>query len=369
MKQTRVGIVGCGKMGRDHLRDLLAVEGCDAVVWDLHPETAREAAAATGATVARTFEELLLERGLDAIIIATPNRFHASMAIAALEAGKHVFLEKPMALHADDARRLARAARASGRHLCIGFELRQSLFPLEVKRLIGNGELGKLVSAQVMEYRGHFWPQWKGDRDDGGSMYLMELCHFIDLFRWWNEDEVETIHAVGSRRNIVGHYDYPDTQFNTFVFRNGFVGHIVSCHVRSAMPADFDKIYQPEFGHQYEYSVVGEKGSLHFLPLQGLCHIYRHERQPDGALYQRMHRTLDYTRFKSHHPTIHNTTDAIANFIASVRGEREPSLLPEDALRTHLTCYAAEEALASGRPVHLDEADLQAEPLPALVEV
>jgi predicted dehydrogenase len=354
---TDVAVVGCGRMGQHHAESLAVLAGVRVHVWDIDERAKQESAAASGASAASTFESLLADPAIAGVVIAAPNRFHAGMAIAALRAGKHVLLEKPMALGPEDAGRVVEAAEESGRILHVGFELRNSLFPIEVKKLVANGEIGPLVSAQVVEYRGHFWPEWKGRASDGGSMQLMETCHAIDLFRWWTGDEVETVHAVGTRRNIVRHYEYPDTQFNTFVFRRGFVGHVLTCHTRSAIPdpASRQSLYEPALGHQYEYSVTGENGSLHFLPLQKVCRIYRHEHRPDGAVWQRTHRVIDYGEFADHGPLIHDTSNEIRHFVEMIRGDRAPSIAPRDALQTHLVCFAARQALASGRPVTLPD--------------
>jgi len=362
-------------MGTNHLRSLLETSRCRVRAWDVDGAARHAVRERLGVETYETWEELLGDPDVAGIIIAAPNRFHADMAVAALEHGKHVLLEKPMALNEPDAERVASAAERSGKILHVGFELRNSLFPLDLKDLIASGELGPLVSGHLVEYRGNFWPQWKGARCDGGSMYLMESCHIIDLFRWLTGDEVETIHAVGSRRNIVRHYDYPDTQFTTLVFRNAFVGHIHVCHTRAAIPHGYEnrgpdsppctEFLKPEYGHQYEFSFVGENGSLHFLPLKKVCHLYTHELRPDGAVWQRLSRTIDYSRFADHKPTIHNTGDEVAEFVAMVLGERGEAIAPRDALMTHLVCFAAQEALEKGVPVQMANAPFTAtaEPL------
>jgi len=349
----KIGIVGCGVAGKGHLDGFLRAGGKDAWVWDVNAAAAQALASRPGVRPLTTFSELISHPDIDAIAIATPNRFHAEMAISALEAGKHVLLEKPMALTLEDAEAVVATAERYGRILHVGFELRNSAFPILVKELIASGEIGSLISAQVSHYRGHFWPHWKGRRSDGGNMYLMEDCHAIDLFRWWSGDEVAAVHAIGSRRNIVGHYEYPDTQFSTFVFRNGFVGHITDCHARSAMPEEESRYLEPQFGHQYEYSIVGENGALHFLPLQGVCRIYRHEPQENGAVVQRLVRSVDFPDYAE---AIHNGDSQMSLFLEMVGGSRLPTILPHDALQTHRVCFAADEALRSESPVSLDEA-------------
>ncbi len=350
MTSLSIGIAGCGIAGLGHARGYHHAGGRRAFVWDIRPEAAEALAVEYGATALPTFEALIRHPEIAAIIIATPNHTHADLAIQALEAGKHVLLEKPLALTREDAQAVLATARLHDRILHIGFELRNSGFPLMVKELIANGELGPLVSAQVAHYRGHFWPQWKGDRQKGGTMYLMEDCHVIDLFRWWTGDEVSTIHAVGTRRNIVRHYDYPDAQFTTFVFRNGFVGHITDCHTRSAVPPDEDYesgIADRRYGHQYEYSLIGENGALYYEAPQDTCHLYRHLHRADGSTVQELVRTVRFSNFSQ---AIHNGDAQMTEFLEHIAGKRPPLIDPCDALQTHLVCYAAWDALESGCP-------------------
>ncbi len=347
-------------MGLEHIGNLAANKHCgpeNVFVFDLNAEAMTTARDRFGVRSANSLDDILQDAEIEAVVVACSNRFHAEMAIRALDGGKHVMLEKPMALNENDARRVAAAAAVSDKVLHVGFELRNSLFPLKVKTM--REELGELVSAQVVEYRGHFWPEWKGMTSDGGSMYLMETCHLIDLFRWWTESEVAEVHAIGSVKNIVPHYQFPDTQFTSLIFQNGFVGHISLCHVRSAMPDQFsysdpashEDLLKEEFGHQYEYSLVGTKGSLRYLPLKGLLYLYRHEVQPDGSLWQRLDASQDTGEFPDHKSAIHNVAVEIDEFLEAVVGNRAESLDPEDALKTHLVCFAAEKALRSRRPV------------------
>jgi predicted dehydrogenase len=364
--KLKVGVVGCGRMGLEHIKNLAEDDRCgpeNVFIFDVNELAMESARDRYGVQIVTGLDSLLRNSEIAAVVVASSNRSHSEMAIRALDEGKHVLLEKPMALNEVDARRVVLAARRSGKILHVGFELRNSLFPRKVKAM--KAELGELVSAQVVEYRGHFWPQWKGSKTDGGSMFLMETCHLIDLFRWWTESEVAEVHAVGSVKNLVPHYDFPDTQFTTLVFRDGFVGHISLCHVRSAIPSEFsyedplgnDCLRDEKLGHQYEYSLIGTKGAVRYLPLKGQCNLYRHELQPDGSFWQRLVPRFETMEFSDQKESIHNVKAEIGDFLDAVTGDGCGSLDPDDALKTHLVCYAAEEALRCRRPVILDDGE------------
>jgi predicted dehydrogenase len=361
-EKIKVGVIGCGPMGLEHVENLAKNIHCGPEnIWvtDVAATAVDRAQTRFEVQAAASADALLANPKIDAVVVACANRFHAELAIAALEAGKHVLLEKPMALNEADARRVCQAAQTSGKILHVGFELRNSRFPQKVKSM--KDELGELVSGQVVEYRGHFWPPWKGKKTDGGSMFLMETCHLIDLFRWWTESEVAEVHAVGSMKNLVPHYQFPDTQFTSLIFENGFVGHISLCHVRSALPEGFsysdpaghDQLLEKKLGHQYEYSLIGTRGALRFLPLEGIFFLYRHELQPDGSFWQRLDEGFDSGGLSDHKTSTHNVQAEIGEFLDCIVHGRVGDLDPEDALRTHLVCFAAEEALLHRQPVRM----------------
>jgi len=356
MNRINVGVVGCGNMGQTHLRSLLNHPLCGTghvTVVETNPETIEKLRREFGVPVVPEIDPVLADPQVLAVVIACPNRLHAAMAIRALAAGKHVLLEKPMALNEADARAVVAAARKTGKTLHVGFELRHSLLPRTVKEMINRGELGELLSAHVIHYRGGFWPPWKGQRIDGGSLHLMEMCHVIDLFRWWSGDEVARIIATGSRRNVQAYYEYPDTQFNTFEFRRGFVAHSLDCHARAAIPLTEADMYEDQYGHQYEYTLVGTQRALRFLPMRRVLYVYRHERQTTGEIWQRLERVVDFSQTHTLHDVAHDTTTEMDEFLTAAREGRDTHITPDDALQTHLVCLAAQKALDDGVPVKM----------------
>jgi predicted dehydrogenase len=205
----------------------------------------------------------------------------------------------------------------------------------------------------LIHYRGAFCPEWKGQREDGGSMLLMETCHVLDIFRWWSGDEVESVVGIGAPK-VVPYYEFHDTDFTSFIFRSGIVGHVVTCHTRSANPEVWtDKVgYSEPYGHQYEFSITCTKGALHFKPLKGLLYIMEHDPPGGESFTQSLKRTEDLSHL-SMHRLIHDTVTEVDNFIEAVLEGRDTNITPEDALNTHLVCYAGQEALDRGEKVRV----------------
>lgn len=138
-----IAVVGCGAWGRNLVRNFAALGALRAVA-DIDPQRAAEAADIHGAET-RTVEQVLADPGIDAVVIASPPATHAEIAIAALYAGKHVFVEKPLALAVADAEHIIDAARASDRVLMVGHLLQYHPAFLHLKRLIDDGALGRVL--------------------------------------------------------------------------------------------------------------------------------------------------------------------------------------------------------------------------------
>jgi predicted dehydrogenase len=143
---VRVGVVGLGYWGPNLARNLAAIPGCE-LGWLCDASApAREmlARAYPGARTTGELEELLEDPGLDAIVLATPVMTHAELAVAVAEAGKHCFVEKPLATNAADAQRAIDAAAAAGRILMVGHLLEYHPAVARLKTLIDEGALGEL---------------------------------------------------------------------------------------------------------------------------------------------------------------------------------------------------------------------------------
>ncbi len=142
----RVGVVGLGYWGPNIARNLAAIPGCE-LVWlcDGSEEArAKHAGAFPGAELTPRLADLLGDRTLDAIFLATPVPTHAELAAAVAEAGKHCFVEKPLATNSADAERALAAAEAAGRVLMVGHLLEYHPAVAHLKRLVDEGELGDL---------------------------------------------------------------------------------------------------------------------------------------------------------------------------------------------------------------------------------
>jgi predicted dehydrogenase len=195
----RIGVVGLGFMGATHLRawqsvgnaELAAVASSDAakLTGDLSAiagnlDKSGERVDFGAASRYRTADELIADPTIDAVDLCTPSFLHADQTVAALEAGKHVLVEKPMAINADDCQRMLDAAASSGKMLMVGHVLRFWPDYVTALRLVRSGSLGKLRSAFLRRKCGApGWSAWLQDKSKSGGAVLDLLIHDFDFCR------------------------------------------------------------------------------------------------------------------------------------------------------------------------------------------
>ena len=191
-KIYRVGIIGCGGIANGkHLPALKKLCQVQIVAFcDIVRERAVKAAAEYGVPEARIFEdyrELVALPDLDVIHVLTPNKSHAPISIAALEAGKHVMCEKPMAKTAADAKAMVEAAKKSGKKLTIGYQSRHRSDATYLKQLIEEGALGEIYFAKAHAIRRRAVPTWGvflNEEEQGGGPLIDIGTHALDLTLW-----------------------------------------------------------------------------------------------------------------------------------------------------------------------------------------
>jgi predicted dehydrogenase len=184
--RIQVGHIGTGGMGTDHVRafarqseeknDIQSIAICD--IYTRRKETARKAANLAEKDVYHDYRELLARSGVDAVVIATPDHWHAQMTLDALAAGKDVYLQKPMTYTIEEARRVAEAARKHGRIVQVGSQGLSDPRFHRAKELIEGGEIGELLWAQGTSSRNSLLGEWNWRVEPEGTPET------IDWKRW-----------------------------------------------------------------------------------------------------------------------------------------------------------------------------------------
>jgi myo-inositol 2-dehydrogenase/D-chiro-inositol 1-dehydrogenase len=182
---VRVGLVGAGRIAKVHAAAYERIaRGRLVTVTDPILEAAERLGGEYGLEVATSFASILADDAVDAVLLATPNFLHADQVVQALEAGKHVFCQKPIALTLADADRVVAAAAASDRVVQFGFMLRFTPPLPQLQQRITGGELGPLIAAQAAVFGWEPSNEWFYDPANGGGVILDTLVHFGDLVLW-----------------------------------------------------------------------------------------------------------------------------------------------------------------------------------------
>lgn len=230
MKNSKIcfGILGCGMIAGVHANAILGIPEAELVgVADARAESAERFAAAHGVSYYQTYEQMLSDPDLDVICICTPSGFHAQNALAALEHGKHVVLEKPMALSVESADEIVAACNRTGKLLTVISQLRFSEDVRKVKQLLKENAFGKisLCSLYMKYYRSEEYyasSPWKGTRaHDGGGALMNQGIHGVDLLEYI----VGPVKEVTGKVKTLSHkIEVEDTAVAMLEFENGALG-------------------------------------------------------------------------------------------------------------------------------------------------
>ena len=323
------GIVGPGRIAGAQIAP--AIGACEnaalAGVVSRDLGRAGEFARAHGAAAALDdYAKLLADPAVDVVYIATPNALHAEQVTAAARAGKHVLCDKPLALTPAEARQCVGACREAGVRLGIMFQTRYHDGLAEAARLVRDGEIGKVVTAEVTMSGGRNLP--KGWRTDPGLAGLGTLnnigVHALDVLRYLLGSEVTEVTALSSSEPG---FSIETTALVLLRFASGTLGYV---HVNQSAPHARDDIV-----------LYGSLGRVL------AANLSRPER--DGTL------TVTTEAGERSYPG--STRDAyrrvIDAFGAAVAAGRDPSPSGEDGLRSVELTTAIAEALRERRAVAL----------------
>jgi UDP-N-acetyl-2-amino-2-deoxyglucuronate dehydrogenase len=251
----RVGLIGCGRIAKRHA-ELLGnnlVEGAElTAVCDI--ELSRAQALGTQFSVPSfgCMDEMMTQAEIDVAVVLTPSGYHADNVIQLAKYGKHIMVEKPMALTLDDADAMISACDA---HNCKLFVIKQNRFNLPVIKLreaLEEGRFGKLVMGTVrVRWARHqaYYDQdkWRGTWQMDGGVLTNQASHHVDLLEWMM-GEVDSVYAMATTR--LAEIETEDTAVVTLKFRNGALGIIEA--TTAARPTNIEG----------SVSVLGERGTV-----------------------------------------------------------------------------------------------------------
>ncbi|NLF15209.1 MAG: Gfo/Idh/MocA family oxidoreductase [Anaerolineaceae bacterium] len=187
---VRFGLIGCGRVAPRHAQSLIQLPETQLVsVADIREDRARRFSAEYGAQAYTDYHDMLARPDIDAVTVCVPSGLHAQVAIDVLQAGKHVLVEKPIALNLADADRMIATAREAGLRLGVVLQNRYNSPVQQVRTLIDQGRLGKLYlgSVCVRWYRpqSYYEDGWHGTLSMDGGALMNQSIHHLDALQWF----------------------------------------------------------------------------------------------------------------------------------------------------------------------------------------
>lgn len=342
MKRWRVGMVGYGWAAGAHIGALDLIDRFEvAAICTSRQVDAAELERAHGRPIeiVRDVAELLARPDIDVIDLCSRSNLHASQAIAAARAGKHLIIEKPISLGLDDLRAVEEAVRAAGVRTCVCLQVRFSPQFTMTRSLVGGGLIGPVHYAEV-DYFHNIGPEvsqyeWNLRRDGGGSSLLTAGCHALDgLLMFMDEPVTEVVsYATSSPHPNFSRYEYPTSSVTILRFAGGALGKVASI-VDSHQP------------YYLRVHLVGSEGTI-----------------LDGKLWSKQIAGLDPDRWTELGVQLESLNVVeepyllqFQEFADALEGDREMALTSlVDSVRTFEVVFAADRSAELGRPVLMSE--------------
>ena len=326
MNRVKVGVVGIGEVGTNHSRVYASLaEKAELVgIADPDGDRVRPFAEELGVRYLSDFEQLLAS-GVDAVTIASPQTLHLDHVTLAAAAGKHVLLEKPMAMSLAEADEIIAACHRADTKLMLGFTHRFHSEIRRAKELIAAGKLGDIsMGIDSMSFCGHGWKAWNWSQElAGGGPMMRDGVHGIDRLRWLIGSEVKEVYA---KKGTYAHpqADVEDNAAAILEFENGAI---------ATMIQSWNDYYAPTHC------------DLHLYGTRGLVRINTWR----SIQFNSFEEGWVQTRSKGEQ----NLRSEVEAFLDCIIDDTEPPITGEDGKVSLAVILAIYESARSGQPVSM----------------
>ncbi len=318
----RVAICGAGDLGSVHMATFGAIEGVTVVAASDTDPSRLARLAGSGVEAFLSSEEMIDTVAADVVSIATPTAFHARLAVRALESGRHVFCEKPMARTLAQGREMVAAAKKAARTLGIGYSLRFHEAYRLARQMMQSGKVGRIGTVRTSRCAASP-PRWLDDVEANGGAVFELLTHDLDWLQW-SLGPVKRIFTRGRAKGKARQeHDYA---LAVVRFENGTIAHLEGS---LAEVGDFHAAYE----------IAGAEGLLAY------------DTRKSGVLETRVE-TPDGVRVSVQSPAAESGfARQLGAFVRAVREGKRYEVDGEEALPALALAEAAFESLQTGRPV------------------
>jgi len=344
LEALRVGLIGTGRAGQVHLAGLAGrtpAATC-AALCDANPENLAEAGDRFGVETRYTDHgALLADENVEAVIIVTPCHLHREIACAAAAAGKHILLEKPMAMNVSECRAILDAVEAAGVTLQLAFMRRFDRGFLRAKEIIDSGEMGRVMVVKSTGRGPGLPPPWIYDLKKSNGILAEVNSHDFDSVRWFAGSDIVRVYTEGANFKCDDARDaFPDFYDNAVVslrFANGALGTI-------------DGTCPSHYGYDARVEILCERGVVFVgrTTEDQVTHVTVNDMAVTGV-------GTGYSTAVQSWRTLFKDAylEELEHFAACVRKGSTPRVTGEDGLRAVEAVCAANQSLLSGQPVEV----------------
>lgn len=335
MKRLGVGIIGCGWVAGEYVKaftsdprsEIRALINPSPVLPEQY-----KAQHQLDCIISDNADDALSRDDIDIIVVTTPHDVHTPYVVAAALAGKHIVVEKPIALTLDEVRQQDEAVRKAGVKSIVGFVLHWNPLLQTIDRLIADNAFGNIFMVEV-DYLHRIWcgdMKWLGSKKQGGSSMLAAGCHAVDALRWFARSEPVEVTAYQVKTENPN--EYPGTTTAIFKFENGMVGRATSC-------------FDAQMPYVFHIGVYGTEGALRNDK------VYAPKVFPGQNGFMTIPCILPESGDVAHHPF----QGEVSHLLDCIIEDRRPFPDIEDAAKTIKLCIAADMSAEQGRPIAVGE--------------
>jgi scyllo-inositol 2-dehydrogenase (NAD+) len=332
MRKLGIGVLGVGEMGKRHAENLrrLVPQAHFVAIADAAVERARQVAAELEVESSYGSLEAMLEnKKIEAVLIATPDKFHSQAIEIAARAGKDILCEKPIALNLADAHAALDAVSKAGTRLQIGFMRRYDPAYAAAMKRIEAGEIGTPVIFKSIGRDKDEPPLAAYQSMLNGMVFYNNTIHDFDLARWMMRDEVTHVHA------------YATTAIRPEVAQYGdVVASVVNLQYKQGAIGNVESYVQAVYGYDVRTEVVGSQGSIFIGSLEKIPAVFLTARGGERTLADHF-----LTRFADAY------LEELRDFVKNILDGRAPRVSGDDGLKALAIAVAAEESHKQSKPV------------------
>jgi scyllo-inositol 2-dehydrogenase (NAD+) len=332
MRKLGIGVLGVGEMGLRHAENLRrnVAQARLVAIADVSQERARQVAGELEVdNFYSSLEAMLENKDIEAVLIATPDRFHAQAVASAAKAGKDILCEKPLALHLADAHAALREVSKAKRRLQVGFMRRYDPAYAAAMKRIEAGEIGTPVVFKSVGRDKDQPPIAAYESNVNGMIFYTNTIHDFDLARWLMQDEVTGVHAytTSAIRPEVAKYGDVVASVVNLQYQRGAIGNVES-------------YAQAAYGYDVRTEIVGSAGSIFLGSLDRIPALFL-------TAHGGQHVLADHflSRFRDAY------LEEVRDFVATILSDRAPRVSGDDGLKALAIAVAAEKSHQQSKPV------------------